>query len=108
MQKKPLAIKKRNRVRARFFSIFLTVLIVAVVGYLLYLTTSERLPNLHGRESAEVLDFARNHNIDVHFEFIYSNEMPPTRVISQSVPPRTEITEGMSLTVEISKGVEVR
>ena len=66
------------------------------------------MPNLHGWESTEVLNFARDHDIEIQFEFIYSSDMAPTLVISQSVGPGTPITEGMRLTVEISKGIEVR
>ena len=66
------------------------------------------MPNLYGWESVRVLDFARDHNIEVQVEFIYSNDMAPTLVISQSIQPGTTITEGMSLTVEISKGIKVR
>ena len=108
MQKQQLVRKKKNRVRARFFSLFISILIIAVIGYFLWQTTSERMPNLHGWESAQVLDFARDHNIEVQVDFIYTDDIMPALVVSQSVSPRTNITEGMSLKVEISKGVEVR
>lgn len=108
MQRQQLVRKKKNRVRARFFSLFLTILIITVIGYFFWQTTVERMPNLHGWESAQVLDFARDHNIEVLVDFIYTNDMVPTLVVSQSISPRTDITEGMSLRVEISKGVEVR
>ena len=102
------ARRKRNRIRARFFSLILIISIIAVIGYFFWQTTSEQMPNLHGWESAEVLNFARDNEIEVHFEFIYSTDMAPTLVMSQSIPPRTILTEDMSLSVEISKGVEVR
>jgi len=109
MQKQHSARRKRNRVRARFFSLFFTILIVAVIGYFFWkTTTSMHLPNLHGWKSCEVLDFAKDHNIEVHFEFVYSPDIAPTLVMSQSAPPRTAITEGMSLSIQISKGIEVR
>ena len=108
MQKQQQAKRKKSRIRLRFFSILLFILIIAVIGYYFWQTTNRGIPNLHGWESIEVLNFANNHNIDIHFEFVYSNNMAPTLVISQSVPPGTIITEGMSLTVEISKGIRVR
>jgi len=108
MQKQHLPRRRRNRVRARFFSLLLTISIVAVIGYFFLQTTGMHLPNLHGWEAREVLDFARNNNIEVQFEFTYSDSVAPTLVISQSEPPRTAITEGMSLSIEISKGIEVR
>ena len=107
MQKHKPIRRKKNRVKARFFSLFLTILIISVVGYLYWQTTNTRIPNLHGWESTEVLNFAKEHNIEIEVEFIYSNIMAPTLVISQSIPPRTAITEGMVLIIEVSKGVEV-
>jgi len=108
MQKQQLARRRKNRLKARFFSLFLTILIITVIGYFFWQTTNTTMPNLHGWESIEVLDFARDHNIEIQVEFIYSNDIAPTLIISQSIPPRTVITEGMTLNVEISKGVEVR
>jgi len=108
MQKQQPVRRKKHRIRARFFSIFFTILIITAIGYFFWQTTNTQIPNLHGWESTEVLDFGNNHSIEINFEFIYSNDMAPTLVISQSVPPGTVITDGMSLTVEISKGVEVR
>ena len=108
MQKQQLMQRKKNQIRSRFFSILLSVLIMGVIGYFFWQTTHMGMPNLHGWESIEVLNFARNHHIDIHFEFIYSSEMAPTLVISQSVQPGSAITEGMSLIVEISKGIKVK
>jgi len=108
MQRQQLARKRKTRVRARFFSLFLSLLIITVIGYFFWQTTGEQIPNLHGWKSSEVLDFARYHNIEVEMDFIYTSDMMPTLVVSQSISPRTDITEGMSLRVEISKGVEVR
>jgi len=108
MQEQQPTRKKKNRITARFFSLFFSLFIIGAIGYFFWQTTHRQIPNLHGWESTEVLDFARNHHIEINFEFIYSNDMAPTLVFSQSVPPGTAITEGMRLTVEISKGVEVR
>ena len=108
MQKSKPVRRRRNRVRARFFSLFLTILIISVIGYFYWQTTNTRIPNLHGWESTEVLEFAREHNIEIEVEFIYSNDMAPTLVIGQSIPPQTDITDGMVLEIEVSKGFEVR
>ena len=105
---KKLVRKNKNRVRARFYSIFLSFLIILAIGYFFWQATNTQIPNLHGWESTEVLNFGKNHDIEINFEFIYSTDMPPTLVVSQSVPPGTAITEDLSFTVEISKGVEVR
>jgi len=108
MQEQQSTRKKKTRITARFFLLFFSLVIISVIGYFFWQTTQRQLPNLHGWESTAVLDFASSHHIDVYFEFIYSNDMAPTRILSQSVPPRTAIAEGMRLTVEVSKGVEVR
>jgi len=108
MQEQQTTRKKKTRITARFFSLFFSLLIIGVVGYFFWQTTQRQIPNLHGWESVAVLDFARSHHIEVYFEFIYSNEMAPTLVLSQSVSPGVAITEGMRLTVEVSKGIEVR
>lgn len=100
--------RRKNRLKARFFSIFLSLFILAMIGYFFWQTTHPQIPNLHGWSSTEVLDFGKDHEMDIQFEFIYSRDVAPTLVISQSIPPRTAISEGMDLTVEISKGVEVR
>lgn len=107
MQKKRVR-KTRNHVKARFYSVILSILIIVTIGYFFWQAMNTQIPNLHGWESTKVLDFGKEHDIEINFEFIYSNDMAPTRVLSQSVPPGTAITEGMSFTVEISKGVEVR
>lgn len=101
-------VKRKKRFRARFFSIFLTIFICVVIGYFFWQTTHSQIPNLHGWSSTEVLDFSRENYINLEIEFIYSNEVAPTLVISQSIPPRTAITEGMDLTIEVSKGIEVQ
>ena len=108
MQKQYPVRRKKTRIRARFFSLFFSLFIMVAIGYFFWQTTHTQIPNFHGWESTAVLDFGRRHAIDVHFEFIYSSDMSPTRVVSQSVPPGTTIFEGMGLTVEISKGIEVR
>jgi len=108
MQEQQSVRRKKNRIRARFFSIVFSIFIMAAIGYFFWQTTQIQIPNLHGWESTEVLDFARGHHIEIEFEFVYSRDMAPTLVVSQSVPPGTAITAGMHLTVEISKGVEVR
>jgi beta-lactam-binding protein with PASTA domain len=81
---------------------------MATIGYFFWQITNTQIPNLHGWASTEVLGFARNHNIEIDFQFIYSTDMAPTLVVSQSIPPGTAITEEMQLIIEISKGVEVR
>ena len=108
MQKHKQVRRKKNRIRARFFSLFITILIISVIGYFYWQTTNTRIPNLHGWESTDVLDFAKDHNIEIEVEFVYSNNLAPTLVISQSISPGTDITEGMILSIEVSKGVEVR
>ena len=108
MQKQQPVRRKKNRIRARFFSLFFSIFIMIVIGYFFWQSMNAQIPNLHGWESIEVLHFGRNHEIEINFEFIYSNDLAPTLVVSQSLPPGTAITEGMRLTVEISKGVEVR
>ena len=108
MQKQQQVRKKKNRITARFFSIIFSISIIAVIGYFFWQSTNPRMPNLHGWESTEVLNFARVHEIELEFEFVYSNNMAPTLVISQTIPPGTAITEGMLLRIEISKGIEVR
>jgi len=100
--------RKKNFVRARFFSMILSIFILGVIGFFFWRATQLQIPNLHGWESTEVLAFANKHNIEIEFEFVYSIEMAPTLVMRQSVPPGTAITEGMQLAIEISKGVEVR
>ena len=108
MQEQQPVRKKKTRIKPRFFSIILSIFIMAAIGYFFWQTTNIQIPNLHGWESVEVLEFAREHDIQIHFEFIYTGDMAPTLVVSQSVPPGTDIVPGMHLTVEISKGIEVR
>jgi len=100
--------KKKNRLTARFYSIFLSIGILAVIGYFFWQRTHVQIPNLHGWAATEVMDFGQAHHITIEFEFVYSHDMAPTLVVSQSIPPGTPITEDMELIVEISKGIEVR
>lgn len=67
-----------------------------------------QVPNLHGWESAAVIEFATEFGLDLEFDFSYSSTVAPTLVMKQSVAPGTRIEPGMRLTIEISKGIEVR
>jgi len=100
--------KKQTAIKARILSILLTCVILGMIVYFFWQPEGSHLPNLHGWQSTDVLDFARRHDIDLDIAFSYSQDMAPTLVISQSLPPGEAITEGMTLVVEISKGVEVR
>jgi len=108
MQKKSVKRKKKNRLRARFYSILVTLLIIISAGYFFWQVTNTQVPNLHGWESVDVLNFGHDHNVLINFEFVYSNDVAPTRVVSQSVLPGATITEDLQITVEISKGVEIK
>jgi len=109
MAKKQLP-KRRKKVRltARFYTIVSTFFIMVLITLFFWRNPNTQIPNLHGWESAAVLEFAREHDINVEFAFSYSETIAPTLVISQSVVPRTRIETGMRLVVEVSKGIEVR
>ena len=99
---------KKSRLTARFFSILLSIGIIVVIGYFFWRRTHTQIPNLHGWYATEAMAFGRIHNIDITFEFVYSIDMAPTLVVSQSIPPGSAITEDIELIIEISKGIEVR
>lgn len=99
--------RKKVRFRARFYTIMATFIIL-ITGLIFWRTGVNSIPNLHGWESSAVARFARDNNIDVEFEFSYSNEVAPALVISQSVTPGTNLNQVRELIIEVSKGIEVR
>jgi len=100
--------KKKKRIRARFFSVILTVLITIFIISFFFRSNQSQLPNLRGWESVDVLRFAQEFEIDVSVVFVYTHEIAPTKVVSQSLAPGTPITEIIELIIEVSKGIEVR
>jgi len=108
MAKQQQRRKRKYRLTARFFSLIFSIAIIVVVSTFFWRRTNVQIPNLHGWESTEVMEFGQTHNISIQFEFVYSTDMAPTLVVNQSVPPGTAITEGIELIIEISKGIEVR
>ena len=76
--------------------------------YFVWYRNQNRLPNLHGWASTDVLAFAEDNNIEVVFEFVYSDTVAPTLVSNQGVQPGTMMYDDLFLMVEISKGVQVR
>jgi len=99
--------RKKIRLRARFYTIVAT-LVMLIIGLFFLRSTNTNLPNLHGWESNAVVQFAREHGIDVEFEFSYSTDVAPTLVIGQSVAPGTNLDEVDALIIEVSKGIEVQ
>lgn len=100
--------RKKNRIRPRFYSIILSLLIFITVGIFIRHHLHLTVPNFHGWEGADVIEFAQIHQIQVNFTFVYDEQMSPTKVTGQSVAPRTELTADMVIDIEISKGIEVR
>jgi beta-lactam-binding protein with PASTA domain len=101
-------IKKKARLRPRFFSMILIIAITVLSVYFVWYGNRNQLPNLHGWASTDVLTFAADNDIEVIFEFVYSDTVAPTLVSSQSVQPGTMMTDDMVVMVEISKGTKVR
>jgi len=99
--------RKKVRLRARFYTIMATF-IMLIIGLIFWRSNNNSIPNLHGWDSSEVVRFANDHNINVEFEFSYSNTVAPTLVIGQSVAPGTNLNGVHELIVEVSKGIEVR
>ena len=100
--------RKKVRFTSRFYTIMATFFIMLLATVYFWHVSSSRMPNLHGWESNTVLEFAEEHNIEVEFEFNYSNDVAPALVIGQSVTPGTAISEVQNLIVEVSLGIEVR
>ena len=100
--------KKRYRLKPRFFSILFAIsIIINITFFFLRARGDETMPNLHGWSSDDVLVFEEEHdNISIIFELVYSNDVIPTRVVSQSIQPGTNIADtNIVMTVEVSKGV---
>jgi beta-lactam-binding protein with PASTA domain len=101
-------VKRRVRFRHRFFSMILMIIISVLVVYLVWYQKRNQLPSLHGWASSDVLIFARDNDIEIVFEFVYSDTVSPSLVSGQSVQPGTIINDDMVVVVEISKGIQVR
>lgn len=101
-------IKKKARLRPRFFSMILMVAIIILSVYFVWYGNRNQFPNLHGWASTDVLTFARDNDIEITFDFVYSDMVAPTLVSSQSVQPGTMMNDNMVVMVEISKGIRVR
>ena len=101
-------MKKKARFRPRFFSIVLMMAIMILSVYFVWYGQRNQLPNLHGWASTDMLAFARDHEIEITVEFVYSDTVSPTLVSGQDVQPGTMMTDQMVVVVEISKGIEVR
>jgi len=101
-------IKKKAKFRPRFFSLILMMAIIVLSVYFMWYGNRDQLPNLHGWASTDVLAFAGENEIEVAFEFVYSDTIAPTLVSGQDVQPGTVITDQMVVVVEISKGIQVR
>jgi len=99
---------KKKFIRLRIFSLGLSLAILIAIAFFLLGNGSHHIPNFHGWTVQDVLDFVEtNDDLTVRFDLVYSEEMVPARVVSQSYAPGTTITEGMRIRVEISKGIEV-
>lgn len=107
-RQQPPKRRKKTRATARFYTIIATFLIIVFTTIFLFFSGNNQIPNLHGWQSVDVIRFADDNDIEIEFEFIYSSEIAPTLVISQSVAPGTNINEVSRLTIQISKGIEVR
>ena len=99
--------RKKMKVRPRFFSMILIMMMGFLSVYFIRHRSQDRLPNLHGWASADVLAFAEANGIEITFEFVYSDIVSPTLVSRQHVQPGTAIDDGMVVAVEVSKGIEV-
>jgi len=109
MQKKTTKKKTRTRLTAKTYSILLSTIIIIIIGlFFLRRNQSSQMPNFHGWYSKDVIEFASDFGFIVEYDFVYSETVAPTRVISQTVNPGTQITPNLYLFIEISKGREVR
>ena len=101
-------VKRRAKLKPRFFSMILMLVIFVLSIYLVWYSNRNQLPNLHGWPSTDVLAFAREHEVEVMFEFVYSDTIAPTLVSGQSHQPGTVMNDELVVVVEISKGIQVR
>ena len=65
------------------------------------------VPNFVGRTLADVEEWARQHDIDVHVVEATSNTVPPESIISQNIEPRTLVARESDITITISLGPAV-
>ena len=101
---------KRYRIKPRFYCLILTILILGSLGYRFYdNVNANELPNFYGWLSEDVMEFEEEHsNLSIIYELVYSENVRPARVVSQSVQPGTELNkEPIVLTVQVSKGKPV-
>jgi len=104
-----MATKKRRkrRLKPRFFTVIFSILIAVLLFRFFSGEHQEAvMPNFHGWESVDVIDFVGRHdNVTVTFELVYSSEVPPTRVARQSIAPGVSLTDvDDQLIIEVSKG----
>ena len=65
------------------------------------------VPNFVGRTLADVEEWARQHDIDVHVIEAASNTVPPDSIIDQNIEPRTLVARESDITITISLGPAV-
>ena len=65
------------------------------------------VPNFVGRTLADVEEWARQHDIDVHVIETASNTVPPDSIIAQNIEPRTLVARESDITITISLGPAV-
>ena len=109
-KKKKKQVRKRYKLKPRFFCLIFSVLIIAVLIYKFLIPTSvNELPNFYGWTTEAVMSFeSEQPNISIIYEMVYSETVRPTRVVSQSLQPGTEIGEHpLIIVVEISKGLPI-
>jgi len=100
--------QKKYLLKPRFFCLIFSILLIGGVSYHLLTSNQENeLPNFYGWLAEDVMEFAKvRDNISIIYELDYSETVPPTRVISQSLHPGTELgSEPVVLTVRVSKGL---
>lgn len=102
--------KKRIRLKPRFYLIvFLMLLAGATLFHVLTADHQSQMPSMLGWTTDEVLEFESRHpEISIIFDFDYSDQVLPARVMSQSIAPGTTIgPHPLVMQVEISKGTRV-
>ena len=108
--KKKKKIRKRYKLKPRFFCIIISFLII--IGGIYKISGSvqaNELPNFYGWDAEAIMTFEEEHpNLSIIYEFVYSETVRPTRVINQSIQPGIELGDSpLIITVQISKGLPV-
>ena len=66
--------------------------------------SSEKMNNLAGKSLVEVMKWSTSHNIDINYEYEYSDIVDEYTIISQSLKAGSSLKDVKSITVSISEG----